>query len=203
VLVDDDWLPPARLRSPYPVNPGWHTFLLEVDGDVVAARRVYFEESQQRPVLLSLRTELSSSTASLDLWPSAAVETPTLVSSPPGGLSERQRDMRVASYFAFGAGGLGLLMGAGFAIHGANLRNDLDQCGSRACADEFAEQDLGHQIHTSTRIANASLVLGGISAVTGGVLFLMSTKDEPKGTERGGSVEPLIGLGSAGVAGRF
>lgn len=52
VFVDQEWLEPARAQSPYALNPGWHTFLLESQGVVVAAHRVYFEQGQRRPVLL-------------------------------------------------------------------------------------------------------------------------------------------------------
>jgi hypothetical protein len=52
VFIDQQWLEPSRLRSPYPVNAGWHTFLLESNGEVLAARRVYFEEGQSRIVPL-------------------------------------------------------------------------------------------------------------------------------------------------------
>jgi hypothetical protein len=54
VYVDQQWLQPERLRLPYPVNPGWHTFLVESNGQVLAARRVHFEEGQSRRVPLSL-----------------------------------------------------------------------------------------------------------------------------------------------------
>jgi hypothetical protein len=54
VYVDQQWLDPERLRLPYPVNPGWHTFLVESNGRVLAARRVHFEEGQSRVVPLSL-----------------------------------------------------------------------------------------------------------------------------------------------------
>jgi hypothetical protein len=53
VFIDQQWLEPSRLRSPYPVNAGWHTFLLESNGEVLAARRVYFEEGQSRLVPLT------------------------------------------------------------------------------------------------------------------------------------------------------
>lgn len=53
VFVDQQWLEPARLRSPYPVNPGWHTFLVESNGEVLAARRAFFEEGQTRLVPLT------------------------------------------------------------------------------------------------------------------------------------------------------
>jgi hypothetical protein len=53
VFIDQQWLEPARLRSPYPVNPGWHTFMLESNGEVLAARRAYFEEGQSRLVPLT------------------------------------------------------------------------------------------------------------------------------------------------------
>lgn len=53
VYVDHQWLEPERLRLPYPVNPGWHTFLVESNGQVLAARRVHFEEAQSRLVPLA------------------------------------------------------------------------------------------------------------------------------------------------------
>jgi hypothetical protein len=53
VYVDQQWLQPERLRVPYPVNPGWHTFLVESNGVVLAARRVHFEEGQDRLVPLA------------------------------------------------------------------------------------------------------------------------------------------------------
>ena len=53
VFVDQQWLEPARLRSPYPVNPGWHTFLVESNGEVLVARRAFFEEGQTRLVPLT------------------------------------------------------------------------------------------------------------------------------------------------------
>jgi hypothetical protein len=52
VFVDQELLAPARVQSPDALNPGWHTFLLESQGVVVAAHRVYFEEGQRRPVVL-------------------------------------------------------------------------------------------------------------------------------------------------------
>jgi hypothetical protein len=53
VFVDQQWLEPSRMRSPYPVNPGWHTFLIESNGGILAARRVHFEEGQSRLVPLT------------------------------------------------------------------------------------------------------------------------------------------------------
>jgi len=63
VFVDQQWLEPTRLRSPYPVNPGWHTFLVESNGEVLAARRAFFEEGQTRLVPL-LMLDAYSGTAS-------------------------------------------------------------------------------------------------------------------------------------------
>jgi hypothetical protein len=206
VFVDDDWLPPSRLRSPYPVNPGWHTFLLEVDGEVLAARRVYFEESQQRLVSLVLEAEPKALALGREPW-SPGSDQPAMRPRARSGVryTEQQRDLRAASYFAFGAGALGMLMGTGFAIRSAGLRSDLSQietpCSFGGCG--YADgADLRQQIRASNQIANASFVLGGLSAVTGGVFFYLSTKDEPERTERA-SLQPMLGLGSAGVAGRF
>jgi hypothetical protein len=63
VYVDQQWLEPERLRIPYPVNPGWHTFLVESNGQVLAARRVHFEEGQSRVVPLSLLETTRSSSS--------------------------------------------------------------------------------------------------------------------------------------------
>ncbi|HTV24798.1 MAG TPA: hypothetical protein VMG12_39165, partial [Polyangiaceae bacterium] len=66
VFIDQQWLEPARLRSPYPVNPGWHTFLVESNGEVLAARRAFFEEGQTRLVpLTALHVSEGDANASL------------------------------------------------------------------------------------------------------------------------------------------
>lgn len=206
VFVDEAWLPPARLRSPYPVNPGWHTFLLEVDGEVLAARRVYFAESQQRPVLLEPKVETRTPPASVQPWPAKpAVRAPRPTEPAPVPYASEDRGLRAASYFTLGAGALGVLMGAGFTIRSAKLRDELDdleaQCSAGFC-DPLDARLTGQQVRTSIQIANVSFMIGGLSAVTGGVIYYLSTDGEPKRHERAG-FHPVLGLGGAGVAGRF
>jgi hypothetical protein len=142
VWVDQQWLEPARLRSPYPVNPGWHTFLVELDGEVLAARRVFFEEGQSRLVPLTPFGERKARGA--DAMDAAAPgdERTTEVASTrrrslrwhaenPTVDTGRQDQLLRASYLSLGVGALGAAAGTGLALAAAQ---DNDAAGKSSAA---------------------------------------------------------------------
>lgn len=156
VFVDQQWLEPARMRSPYPVNPGWHTFLIESNGGVLAARRVHFEEGQNRVVPLASPTTgdviaahaanaVSAARATLSPEPPIAARSEqaarSTASAEPSGQSSRtltwhapedrlDRDQRsglkTAAFVSLGIGGLGTLIGTGLAISALQARERSD-----------------------------------------------------------------------------
>jgi hypothetical protein len=127
------------LRSPYPVNPGWHTFLVEFDGEVLAARRVFFEEGQNRLVPLTpfgerkaRRADASAAEAgaapaeepSPALAPASRQPLLTWHAEPTPVDGDRHDQLLRASYLSLGVGALGAAVGTGLALAAADNNND-------------------------------------------------------------------------------
>jgi hypothetical protein len=210
LFVDQQWLAPGRVRSPYPVNPGWHTFLLEVQGEIKAARRVHFEEGQNRSVVLSsLEREDVASPASegsggsrLELGWSPAADARSVADT-------RRARLRTISYVSLGIGGLGVIVGTGFAIVSLDKRDELIElersCAGANCLSPAHSNRLIGDIRRASAAANGGFVVGGIGLVTGAVLLLLQRKNEPQPAARiaGVELDPLIGVDALGVSGRF
>lgn len=162
VFVDQQWLEPSRLRSPYPVNPGWHTFLVESNGTVLGARRVFFEEGQSRAVPLNVLENTSLENTSDDASSGPAPGDLTLAARPARGRAlawhaespplggERPENLLRASYISLGVGLSATAIGTGLAIAYSNT-GDATRLGG----------------------ATASYAVGFGALVTGGVLWLL------------------------------
>jgi hypothetical protein len=124
VYVDQDAVEPERVGAPYPLNPGVHSFLVEAQGEIWAARILRFEEGQQLPVLLVRRPD-SPLTRRSGLPDGAGVRGVGEPSPTEAGSADA---LRWASYGSFGIGAAGLLLGAGFAM------SERDSAGSWAAA---------------------------------------------------------------------
>ena len=124
VYVDQEPVGAERLGAPYPVNPGVHSFLVEAQGEIWAARILRFEEGQQLPVLL-VRT-LDNPLTRLAATPAGAEVRGA--GEPRPYVAGSADALRWASYGSFGIGAAGLLAGAGFAM------SDQDSAGSWAAA---------------------------------------------------------------------
>jgi hypothetical protein len=154
VFIDQQWLEPTRLRSPYPVNPGWHTFLVESNGEVLVARRAFFEEGQTRHVPLHVPSQPPEvdSSAGMEATNVAAEggtaghEAARLHPAAARSLTWRPDDRRRpdvdrdaahdsagvlrASYVSLGVGALGTLVGTGFLITALNSRSGIADYGA-------------------------------------------------------------------------
>jgi hypothetical protein len=227
VFVDQQWLPPARVQSPYPVNPGWHTFLLESRGEVYGARRVHFEEGQNRRVVLHgmpLHGAASHDAGLYDAGRAAPVSAGQAAATPltlswapaadrPAIEDTRRSNLRTASYVSLGVGALGATVGTAYSIVAVQRRNELsdlgDNCTGNTCFAPNSESAranyLVDEVRRTTSVATLGFIVGGVGLVTGGVLFLLQREGEskPDTNSAGLEIEPLIGVGSAGVAGRF
>jgi hypothetical protein len=197
VFVDQQWLEPTRLRSPYPVNPGWHTFLVESNGEVLAARRAFFEEGQTRLVPLTvLSFDASMPEAGVNATPaevtpaagdaratgrSALTWHPSGVRRPDAGhdTEHDSNGLLRASYVTLGVGALGTLVGTGFLVSVLNMRTGVDdyaakcfdsRCEAQASVDADRAQ---RRWRAQTTAATASYAIGLAGLVSGGVLWLL------------------------------
>jgi hypothetical protein len=202
VFVDQQWLEPSRLRSPYPVNPGWHTFLVESNGTVLGARRVFFEEGQSRVVPLgilesedaggalaggdgdgAMRNESATGSAPGEVAPAPAERRRALTwhAESPAFDSQRPGNLRTASYVSFGVGLFGTALGTGLSTAYSNS-NDRTQQGA----------------------SMVSFVVGFGAFVTGGVLWLLY-RDAEKASVNIANIqlEPRLSPSGAAIRGTF
>jgi hypothetical protein len=120
------------------------------------------------------------------------------------------RGMRIGSYVAFGVGAVGLGLGTYFLVDSRSKRSDADakeeECqasgpclASDPLADDIASLD--DDARSSLTLSIVGFALGGAGIATGTALFLASS---PKESQHAGIwIQPVIGLGSAGLVGRF
>jgi hypothetical protein len=112
-------------------------------------------------------------------------------------------------------GVLGLAGGTIFALKSKSNRADADDVYAKQCSAGCDTSDPGAKetasLDDSARSAKTlsivSFIVGGVGLAAGGTLFFLSSKkEEPAASSAGSSgftVTPVIGLGSAGVTGRF
>jgi hypothetical protein len=198
VFVDQQWLEPSRLRSPYPVNPGWHTFLVESNGSVLGARRVFFEEGQNRVVPLNVLENADSGgalpagamsdnparSAPDGVVPSARVERRRALAwhaESPALDGDRPGSLRQASYVSLGVGLCATGIGTGLALAYSNTGDPIKLVG-----------------------ATASYAIGFGGLVTGGIFWLLY-RDAEKTSVNVGSVqiEPRLYPSGAAIRGTF
>jgi hypothetical protein len=134
--------------------------------------------------------------------------------SPSGGVVEEgaphgQSGLRIASYAAFGVGVIGLVGGTIFTLKSSSKRADADKLYAASCPcdseDAAAKQvaSLDDSARTAKTLGIVGFSLGGVGVAAGTVLFLMSNKHAEAPSATSTALEPRIGLGYAGVAGRF
>ena len=155
--------------KPVLVNPGTHTFVLEMAGEPPVEKQILIKQGEQNRVI-----EVSFAPDSMDQ---------TEVTASPN-------DLRTYAFVAGGVGALGLVSFAVFGLVGQQQEKDLDtQCPER-CPEDL--DDRKSEIRQKYAIADVSLIVGVVGVVTGAVLYLAS---EPPAIETSefGSVRLDVG----------
>jgi hypothetical protein len=192
VSVDGAAVPSEALAAPRPVNPGSHEIVASAAGGVTTKKTVDVAEGDSRDVELTLIAAAPPPTT-------APVEPATTPTSPPppetqsGGLSP-------LVYVGFGVAAAGLVVGG---ITGAIALSDASKVNS-ACHDLSCPTSIDGDLQTGRTMGNIStiaFIAAGAGAVAGimGLVISHPSQEAPKT----GSVEPWIGLGSAGLRGAF
>jgi hypothetical protein len=198
VTMDDNPVPAALVGMRRPIDPGDYVFQARARGWVSAKKPVAVSEGER----LSVTLDLSQVDGADD-----AISTGDEGTARPSQGSGA--GLRIAGYSALGVGTAGLIMGGVFLGLSIGQQSDADRaydaCSAAGCMKDSAE---GKEIRAlddgaaSKRTASiVSFVVGGALAATGVGLVVFAPK---KATEtRAASLEPWIGLGSAGVRGSF
>jgi hypothetical protein len=192
VSVDGAAVPSEALAAPRPVNPGSHEIVATAAGGVTAKKTVDVAEGDSRDVELTLVAAPPPPTT-------APVEPSTPTSPPPaetpsGGLSP-------LVYVGFAVAGAGIVAGS---ITGAIAMSDASKvntaCHNTLTCPTSVDGDL-QSGRTMGTISTIAFIAAGAGAVAGimGLVISHPSQEAPKT----GSVEPWIGLGSAGLRGAF
>jgi hypothetical protein len=142
-----------------------------------------------------------------------AAERPLLTPPRADSTPQSQRSgkgLRMASYVAFGVGAVGLGAGTFFVLRSSKKRAEADDlfdaCGAEQCPARDRRTgritELDDEARSAKTLATIGFLAGGVAAATGVTLFVLSRprKESPASTAH---VTPWIGVGDAGLSGRF
>jgi hypothetical protein len=122
-----------------------------------------------------------------------ALAAPVQAAPVPDGSTQR-----TLGFAAIGVGGAGLLVGAiTLGLDAAKAASLREQCPMALCPPSLQANISTY--HTLGIVSSTSLVAGGALAATGLIVVLTA----PKGDPHAAGVSPVVGLGYAGLAGRF
>jgi hypothetical protein len=204
VKVDGEKVPSAILGAKRPTDPGDR--VVEASGPYcdTATERVQLAEGAEARVDLRITCREPPKPP-----PAVAGEQPPGGrATPPAAITSKGSDDTIA-YVALGVGGAGVVAGTVFGLMAMGEKSSLkDVCdGDRKCPSS-AQSNLDN-LDRYAMFSNIGFGVGLVGVGVGTTLLLMSGEDQPPasdagvGSKRRPSVDPWLGLGSAGVAGTF
>jgi hypothetical protein len=220
VLIDGKELPSALVGLPTPLDPGEHTVSAQAQGKSAEAVKLTLDEGQRQNIELELQADASARLPAEgqnepveagEPVDSAAAARETLsdpeVDVGPEAASGGGGGMRIGSYVALGVGALGVGAGVLFTLQSSSKREEvLKICPEpSACpvSNRNEAEDLNKSAGGLKTLATVGYIVGGVGIAAGVTLFLLSSGKEQPQTNAGVSIEPWLGIGSAGVTGRF
>jgi hypothetical protein len=194
LVLDNKPLPSGLVGVERPTDPGPHT-LTARSGERSVTRQVSLAEGQVERVSIALEAEPQPK-AKTPAAPPAPSNTPP--AGPVEPAEHTDSGPPALAWIALSIGGAGLAVGTITGVMALSMQSQLEE----DCEDAECEPAFHDDVDSYNRLRTISFVSLGIGAVGVGTgLVLLGTSSA---SERGGTgVEPIIGLGSAGVRGRF
>jgi len=218
VTMDGVPVPPALLGVPRPVDPGEHRFEAVAEGMEGARSTISVREKRSETVVLTLNPAVAGAA------PVAAAPAPQPASAAPAGApapaqqpagpwqpgapaqdtaSSGGGGISPLAWVALGVGAVGLGVGTVFGLQSnSKVKEANDLCSKSDCSgtNRGKAEDLDDEARSARTIGIVGFVAGGIGVATGVTLILIGSKKQETATR---TIEPWVGLGSAGVSGRF
>ena len=193
ISIDDTVIGKTPFASPPLVSAGRRKITATLEGRPLLTRTLDVAGGDRLKIDLKFPEPTTATTSSAPLAPvTSAPTTAPPPSNPPA-------QTPIAAYTAFGIGATGVLVGSIFGLMAVSSRSSLDDvCNAKKCPPS-ASSDLDALKRNST-VSTVGFVVGAVGAGVGTVLLLSPSKS---GTEAKRSVHPWLGLGSAGLSGRF
>lgn len=191
VSLDGQPMPAAAVGLKRPVDPGKHVVHVEAEGMKPADTTFTVAEAGAAEA----KIRLEKADGPVATHPPAGGTAPDGVSPPreppPSGSN------KTLAIVAFGVGGAGLVFGAVTGLIAIGKHGDLaDKCPGGTCSAN--DQSAVDSYKTMGTLSTVGFVVAGVGAAAGAVLLLTSPKASSTAY-----VSPYVGLGNAGVSGRF
>jgi len=212
-----------------PIDPGEHQIAARATGFRATPASLTIHDAERQSVNLALVVDPTavapvapSSTQAPVAVPVSAARAPATANDtsaalqappePPPAASAQGSGLKVGAYLAFGVGAVGLGVGTLFALRSKSKRSDADsafaqldaRCHSLCSADDPAAKNVASLDDAARSAQTLSIVgfaVGGAGIATGVTLLVLgSHKSE---APQGASLQPWLGLGSAGIRGSF
>jgi len=211
VTMDGQKVPQALVGVPRPVDPGEHKFQGFAEKMETNVSTVSLREGARETVVLTLQ-EAAGGGAPVASAPNTENTKPVGGEPQADTTQSGTNSMRIASYAAFGVGAVGLIVGTIFTLKAGSKRGEADDLcnapGGKCPLDKKDEIDsLDKDADSASRLGVIGFVVGGLGIGAGVTLFVLSNKKSGSTAKQnkpaGPSISPWIGVGSAGVTGRF
>ncbi|MET0591215.1 MAG: PEGA domain-containing protein [Polyangiaceae bacterium] len=193
VVVDSTPVPAASLGVKRAINPGTHKIKVTAEGYRPADKVISLTEGQTQTVNIELEQAPEAAPPPKEKVATPVVDTNVTTS---GGGEWR----KTLAYVSLGIGGASLIVGGVAGVLAITKHSELsDACPNPQSCDSTQKSgvDTYHRLGT---IADVGFIVGGVGVAAGVVLLLTSPK-EP--TTTGFQWTPYLGVGNAGVSGKF
>jgi hypothetical protein len=208
IKLDGGDLPVSVATIPRKVNPGKHAGVASAPGQRDATGEVVVNEGDNATLTLKFGAEPAAATppsASAPAAPPEAAAPSPAPSSPPPAVASKGGVSPLVP-IGFIAGGIGVGAGAVFGVLSLSKTSALkgEPCvkNHTNCHTSQTALDDYNSANTFGWVSNIGVGVGVAGAAVGVIGLVVGGKKAPP-TTGSPSVQPFIGLGSAGLAGRF
>lgn len=216
VTMDGNPIPAPLVGVPRPVDPGRRVFRAQAPGFDSGEVALDVTEGARERVVLTLRP---AQAASVDATAEAAPG-PQPVSTSGNGAREigdapeagPGSGMRIGAYAALGVGVAGVAVGTIFGLKAQSRKSEFNElCPTHpSCVVPPGDETTGPRLerlqeesNSARTLSTVGFIAGGVGLAAGTALFFLSSDSGGADTATARHVTPWIGLGSAGVNGRF
>jgi hypothetical protein len=219
VKIDDVPISAVLVGSSQPIDPGDHKIEAAATGFRAQPQFIKVTDGEKASITLKLESDANAPPPTAAATPGAAnaaapgappgtTATPGAPPADTGTSGGGSNGMRIGAYAAFGVGAVGIGLGTVFLLKASGKHSDasdlFDQnhCGVSLCTKSIQDQvnQLDADGKSASTLGIVGFVIGGAAVVTGVTLLVMSSGTSEAKTA---SVQPWIGLNSAGLSGTF
>ncbi len=208
VTIDGQVVPAVALGLKRPVDPGQH--LVKASAEGYKPAETSFTVAEGANAEAKVKLEKLEGAAALAATPATGTTPASSTSPAAADTGSKGSSNKTLALVAFGVGGAGLVVGAITGAIALGKHSDLETaCPDGKCAS--SQQDSVDSYKTMGTISTIGFIVAGVGGVTGAVLWFTAPKEGSASSSAryktvpasGVSVQPYLGLGAAGVTGRF